>query len=164
MSTEMSRPALPLSVEGTRRVYTGGIRILSIDGGGIRGLIPATILEYIENETGKRIQDLFHYISGTSTGGILSLGLSLQKPLSGTDLVNMYSTKGSKIFQKHLSFFGMTDSVYTASGLEETLHSILGDQYLSDLSPNVNVLVRFTTLNFKNKLRILLKTDPNILY
>jgi patatin-like phospholipase/acyl hydrolase len=51
------------------------IKILSIDGGGIRGLIPAIILDYIETTTGKPISQLFHLITGTSTGGILALGL-----------------------------------------------------------------------------------------
>jgi hypothetical protein len=49
-------------------------RILSIDGGGIRGVIPAAVLGEIENRTGQRIADLFDLISGTSTGGILALG------------------------------------------------------------------------------------------
>ena len=51
-------------------------RILSIDGGGIRGLIPAMILEQIEKDTGKRIHEMFDMIAGTSTGGILTLGLT----------------------------------------------------------------------------------------
>lgn len=51
--------------------------ILSIDGGGIRGIIPATILAYIEEQTGKRIFQLFDLIAGTSTGGIIALGLTM---------------------------------------------------------------------------------------
>ena len=47
------------------------VRILSLDGGGIRGIIPARILERIEEATGKSASDLFHLIAGTSTGGIL---------------------------------------------------------------------------------------------
>ena len=49
--------------------------ILSIDGGGIRGLIPALVLAEIEKRTKKRVAQLFDLISGTSTGGILALGL-----------------------------------------------------------------------------------------
>ena len=56
------------------------VRILSIDGGGIRGILPGTILTYIEeqlrNKTGNpdaKIGEYFDFIAGTSTGGILSL-------------------------------------------------------------------------------------------
>ena len=52
------------------------IKVLSIDGGGIRGIIPATILEHIEKMTHKPIAKLFDLIAGTSTGGILALGLT----------------------------------------------------------------------------------------
>ena len=51
-------------------------RILSIDGGGIRGIIPAMVLKHIEQRTGKRIATMFDFIAGTSTGGILALGLT----------------------------------------------------------------------------------------
>jgi patatin-like phospholipase/acyl hydrolase len=51
--------------------------ILSIDGGGIRGIIPAMILAEIEQRTGRRIAELFDLIAGTSTGGILTLGLTV---------------------------------------------------------------------------------------
>ncbi len=51
------------------------VKILAIDGGGIRGIIPATVLAEIERRTGARIADLFDLVAGTSTGGILALGL-----------------------------------------------------------------------------------------
>ena len=52
------------------------VRILSIDGGGIRGIIPATVLVEIEKRTERRICELFDFVAGTSTGGILALGLT----------------------------------------------------------------------------------------
>lgn len=55
----------------------GQCLILSIDGGGIRGIIPGKILEEIERETERSIAQSFDIIAGTSTGGILALGLSL---------------------------------------------------------------------------------------
>ncbi len=53
------------------------VRILSLDGGGIRGIIPATIIQYAEaylqkKRPGTTIADHFDFIAGTSTGGILT--------------------------------------------------------------------------------------------
>lgn len=48
------------------------IKILSLDGGGIRGLIPCAVLAEIEQRTGKPIARLFDVIAGTSTGGIIA--------------------------------------------------------------------------------------------
>jgi uncharacterized protein len=71
-------------------------RILSIDGGGIKGAMPAAFLAAIEEATGKRIVDHFDLIAGTSTGGILALGLGLG--LSAADLLSFYEEKGPGIF------------------------------------------------------------------
>ena len=48
------------------------IRILSISGGGIRGIIPLEVLQYIEKQSGKRISELFDIVAGTSVGSIIS--------------------------------------------------------------------------------------------
>lgn len=81
------------------------VRLLSIDGGGIRGIIPALILSEIEQRTGKRIVELFDLIAGSSTGGLLALGLTIpnsdrpNEPLyTAQDLVNLYRQQGRKIF------------------------------------------------------------------
>jgi patatin-like phospholipase/acyl hydrolase len=78
-------------------------RLLSIDGGGIRGLIPAIVLAHIEKQTDRPICELFDAIAGTSTGGILALGLT--KP--GADLktraqslVELYQNRGREIFHE----------------------------------------------------------------
>jgi patatin-like phospholipase/acyl hydrolase len=79
--------------------------ILSIDGGGIRGIIPAMLLCEIEKRTGKPISELFDYVAGTSTGGILALGLNApsegdpHKPrYSAKDLLEVYEKHGNEIF------------------------------------------------------------------
>ncbi len=56
------------------------MKVLAIDGGGIRGLIPALVLAEIERRTGRRIAEMFDLIAGTSTGGILACGLAAAAP------------------------------------------------------------------------------------
>ncbi len=81
--------------------------VLSIDGGGIKGIVPATILAEIEYRTKKNIHELFDLIAGTSTGGILALGLTV--PISdenrvakfeGAELVDLYKKEGEIIFKR----------------------------------------------------------------
>ncbi|XP_062589503.1 85/88 kDa calcium-independent phospholipase A2-like [Saccostrea cucullata] len=59
-----------------------GYRLLSLDGGGIRGIVLCLMLIAIEKEVGKPIKDCFDWIAGTSTGGLLALGICTGKPLS----------------------------------------------------------------------------------
>jgi hypothetical protein len=71
--------------------------ILSCDGGGIRGLIPALLLQRLEQEVGFLKQvDLF---AGTSTGGVIAVGLASEVPIS--TIVNLYMTKGAEIFKPY---------------------------------------------------------------
>ena len=81
--------------------------VLSIDGGGIRGIIPAMVLSEIEKRTGKRIFQLFDLIIGTSTGGLIALALTAPKtndtPMyKASDLVQFYKAKGKEIFHPSL--------------------------------------------------------------
>jgi len=114
--------------------------ILSIDGGGIRGLIPALVLAEIEKRTGKRISELFDFFAGTSTGGILALGLCRKngksKPMySASDFAGLYEKKGRKIFSRSFwkgmsSVGGITDEKYSEKGLEEVLKKYFGKELL----------------------------------
>ncbi len=124
-------------------------RILSIDGGGIRGLIPAMVLAEIEKRTGKPIAEMFDMIAGTSTGGILALGLTLPgengKPrYSANDLVKLYQEHGKTIFSqttwhKIKSASGIVDEKYSQQGIESVLKQYFGNTNLSDLLLDVLV-------------------------
>jgi patatin-like phospholipase/acyl hydrolase len=119
------------------------VRVLSIDGGGIRGLIPATILTEIEERTQSRIAELFDLIAGTSTGGIIALGLVKPSPRSGpkpqfraADLVELYAKEGRRIFDRSLwhrlvALDNLLDEKYEAGGLESVLEEYFGDVPLS---------------------------------
>ena len=118
------------------------IRILSIDGGGIRGIIPAMALSEIEKRTGKQVWELFDLIAGTSTGGILALGLTRpgengKARYSAADLIRLYEEKGSTIFSSNTwhrikSLGGLLDEKYPSKGIEEVLHRYFGSTMLSE--------------------------------
>ena len=124
--------------------------ILSLDGGGIRGLIPARILEELESRTEKPIHELFDLIVGTSTGGILATGLArpetgqAEGPCSARELVRLYSERGREIFSRSLwkgvtSLGGLSDEKYDATPLEGILYEMLGGTELKDTVPDIIV-------------------------
>jgi uncharacterized protein len=71
-------------------------RILSLDGGGIKGAFTASVLTEIENEIGGPIGDYFDLIAGTSTGGILALGVAYRIPAK--TIRDFYRKMGPTIF------------------------------------------------------------------
>ncbi|PPD98887.1 hypothetical protein GOBAR_DD04101 [Gossypium barbadense] len=84
---------------GGRQIPKRGIRILSLDGGGMKGLATVQILEEIENRTGKRMHELFDLICGTSTGGIYAAALSI-KSMSAYRLEEIYKNFGKVVFSE----------------------------------------------------------------
>src|SRR3954453_664746 len=118
------------------------MKVLSIDGGGIRGLIPALVLAEIERRTGRPTADLFALIAGTSTGGILACGLTRPgpdgRPLHSAEaLADLYRTEGPKIFDRSLrkkitSVGGLVDERYDDEALNAALATYLGDARLKD--------------------------------
>ena len=82
------------------------IKVLAIDGGGIRGIIPATILAEIQNRLSVNLFEVFDLIAGTSTGGIIALGIGTKcknnQPYSPSALVDLYVQSGPEIFKKNL--------------------------------------------------------------
>jgi patatin-like phospholipase/acyl hydrolase len=73
-------------------------RILSIDGGGIRGILPATVLTEFERRYGggRPAGDFFDLITGTSTGGIIALGLAIGLPTQ--HILDLYLENGGEVF------------------------------------------------------------------
>jgi patatin-like phospholipase/acyl hydrolase len=92
-------------------------RILSIDGGGVRGIIPARFLQALEEMSQQPIHALFDLIVGTSTGGLIALGLTClnqqrQGPQYGAkDIVDFYLKESANIRQKLLLVFPRLYSV-----------------------------------------------------
>ena len=116
--------------------------VLSIDGGGIRGIIPALVLDYLEQASNKSISELFDLSVGTSSGGIIALGIAQAdaqgKPkYTAHDLAEFFENSGRKIFQKTVwrnirSAGGVLDERYSARPLEAALRKYYADTRLGD--------------------------------
>ena len=120
------------------------MRILAIDGGGIRGLIPAIVLTELERRAGRRAFELFDLIAGTSTGGILACALCAPDPLPASELVNLYEEEGPEIFDRSLfqrirSAEGLLDEKYDDAALDRALERFLGHKRLSETRPDLIV-------------------------
>ena len=117
--------------------------ILSVDGGGIRGIIPAIILAEIEQRTRKTIAEIFDLMAGTSTGGIVVAGLCKKdKPqYSANDLVEFYREYGPYIFKSSffrrsiLSWFNCAQ--YPHKNIESVLDKYFGEDILKNTLSNV---------------------------
>ncbi|CEF60689.1 Calcium-independent phospholipase A2-gamma [Strongyloides ratti] len=109
---------------------SSGIRILSIDGGGTRGIIGLTVLEAIEKTAGKKIYELFDFISGVSTGAILAVLLGIKK-ISVDECRRNYVDLSRRLFtqQKLPGVSGLLTlhSFYNTSLWTEILKENVGD-------------------------------------
>lgn len=125
------------------------MRVLAIDGGGIRGLIPAIVLADIEARCGRPVADLFDLIAGTSTGGIIACALGRpgadgRPALTAAEVAGIYEVEGPKIFSRSLlrrisSVEGLLDERYDDAGLNEALDRYLDDARLRDALTRVLV-------------------------
>jgi patatin-like phospholipase/acyl hydrolase len=106
--------------------------ILSLDGGGLKGLFTASFLASWEHDTGRRIIDQFDLIVGTSTGGIIALALGLG--FSGEDIIRFYVEEAATIFpQAALSNLKHWVQVkYSGAGLDSALQKYFGDRTLGE--------------------------------
>ena len=109
-------------------------KILSIDGGGIKGLYSSTILEELESTYKCNMSDHFDMICGTSTGGLIALGLSLKIPAK--DISNLYIKQGAKIFPSRalVNTFKqiMWKGKFSNKPLISAVTEIFGDKVLGD--------------------------------
>ncbi len=123
------------------------LRILSIDGGGIRGIIPAVILANLEQrlqswsgDPAAKLSDYFDFFAGTSTGGILACLYLIQHPdklteakMSAAKVLEIFLERGHQTFappfsEKLASRKKLVENKYSAEPLEENLKKLLGAQ------------------------------------
>ncbi|XP_029909751.1 calcium-independent phospholipase A2-gamma-like [Myripristis murdjan] len=116
-----------------------GIRVLSIDGGGLRGLVALQTLHKLESLTGKPIYQLFDYICGVSTGAILGFMLGVfQIPLNECD--DLYRKLGSDVFKQNVIIgtvkMGWSHAFYNSETWENILKEKMGSDLLVETSRN----------------------------
>ncbi|HEX7244121.1 MAG TPA: patatin-like phospholipase family protein [Solirubrobacterales bacterium] len=126
------------------------LRILSVDGGGVRGLIPAEVLAELEKRLAVRVKaparlsDYFHLFAGTSTGGLISLALTAPGGPPATKLPDLYTVDGPKIFKRShfgtiFNPIGIFGPIYGAGGLQSSLEERLGPSRLSQATRDLLV-------------------------
>jgi patatin-like phospholipase/acyl hydrolase len=130
---------IPLKVAGT-----GPIRVLSIDGGGVRGILPAALLERLEEDVGE-CASAFDVIAGTSTGGLLALALARRESQGGrcwsaSDLREVYDRQIVEVFPKFRGKRSLAvGRAASGAGLDRLLATILADHKLADARTEVCV-------------------------
>jgi uncharacterized protein len=139
-------------------------RVLSIDGGGIRGIIPAMVIAHLEQQNRKGACELFDLIVGTSTGGILALGLSLQNEagqplLAAKRMVALYERHGAEIFEQSLwrklrTVGGIFEEAYSHEALEAVLKHYFGDRTLSECG----IPAMVTSYDIQNRRTVFMKS------
>jgi len=122
---------------------SGTIKVLAIDGGGIRGIIPAIILAALRQQIGADLHKVFDLISGTSTGGIIALGIGTASkadagPYAPAELLNLYVQNGPAIFHTNLLTgpHQLIGPKYSPNALEACLLKFFGaTKFSSALTP-----------------------------
>ena len=139
-------------------------RLLSIDGGGIRGIIAGEVLREIESivctPTSKYscLADYFDFVGGTSTGSIIAAGLA--KGMMVDDILKIYQDYGKFIFQTYwLGDPRRTKAKYNPSNLEKKLKEEFGDLTLD--SRELKTFLMITTKNIGTGLTWFFTNHPN---
>jgi len=130
--------------------------ILAIDGGGIKGVRSLYIIKEIERITRKKSYEIFDLISGTSTGGIIAVLLSIG--YSADDIIQLYFNHGPKIFKKRLFRFGILRPKYSDRYLNKVISSYVEDKKLSDCLTNILI----PSYNVETRDKYLFKSYNNL--
>lgn len=124
-------------------------RILSLDGGGIRGVIAAVILSEVEKYLDQPLNQYFDMIAGTSTGSILASAIAVG--LKSQDIIRLYKEQGQRIFPYQSRFspqrlrllfqYGISAPKYSNNGLIAVLQEQFGTTKLSDIYDSPRLLI-----------------------
>lgn len=117
--------------EGWKPRKNNEFRILSIDGGGMKGVFPAKYLSDVEEQVSKPLHQYFDLIAGTSTGGIIALGLANNIPAK--EILGLYLERGEDIFGTRRTILPVSKySHYSNDGLIQVLQETFEEKLLKD--------------------------------
>ncbi|XP_072340415.1 calcium-independent phospholipase A2-gamma isoform X2 [Scyliorhinus torazame] len=123
----------------TNPIKGRGIRVLSIDGGGTRGLVALQTLRKLEELTGKQVYQLFDYICGVSTGAILAFMLGFFQ-ISLDECEEMYRKLGTDVFKQNVIVgtmkMGWSHAFYESEPWEKILKERMGEELLIQTARN----------------------------
>ncbi|WP_082235162.1 CBASS cGAMP-activated phospholipase [Halobacillus massiliensis] len=106
------------------------MKMLCVDGGGIRGIIPIVVMVKIEEELKQPIGKYFDVVAGTSTGSIIGASIALGHPMN--DVLKYYKYDARKIFKRQARV-GLLKSVYKDVELRELLKRVFGERLMTDV-------------------------------
>ncbi len=112
---------------------TRRFQILALDGGGVRGIFTAALLAGIEQDTGRSVLEHFDLVVGTSTGGIVALGLGAG--LTPQEIVEFYVTENRRIFANRMRWRMARQpfaTKYGATALKAALQRTFGEKLLGE--------------------------------
>ncbi|MBI4931903.1 MAG: patatin-like phospholipase family protein [Bacteroidetes bacterium] len=152
------------------------IRILSIDGGGLRGVVPLTILNEFKTRlklyAGKEIWECFDLIAGTSTGGLITSAITLRDKNAAekkakytiNDILNVYIDHGKDIFpqrgwlgNKWHALKDIFRPTFGEEGIAKVFKDVLGEHRISDCLTNIMV----STYDLNNNVPLFFKSLDN---
>jgi patatin-like phospholipase/acyl hydrolase len=110
--------------------------LLSIDGGGIRGILPACALARLEETTGRLARETFSFAAGTSTGALLSAAMAAGLPAQR--ILDLYLRRGREIFSPRAPWNAIKRVATGAMYSIETLHRVLSEELGETAGWNLN--------------------------
>ncbi|GAB4571772.1 MAG: hypothetical protein Kow0077_09390 [Anaerolineae bacterium] len=130
--------------------------LLTVDGGGARGIIPLMVLKRLEDVTGQRANELFDFVGGTSVGALIAAGLAAGR--SASEMIELYDRFVQLIFKKDwlaIIFKHGLRYLYDKDEMRALLLDYVGDVRLNDLETiillTVKDMARAETIFFVNR-------------
>lgn len=149
---------IPYSDQNDQETESKDLRVLSIDGGGVRGVFPARILFNLQNDTGLPLYQVFDVMAGTSVGAIIASILASGGSID--DALQIVFERANDIFSRHGSMVrAINTPLYESDKLREMLGELVGDITFQELK--TDLIVTATEVR-SSKPRIYSSLDKNL--